>query len=438
MAVLVRSRHRGEKVEPRSGDFMLERGYAIERLAGGLTYVSNVEISPDGDIYFTEAGFSYPYVFTTPRLCRLNEDGTHDTISTAFDGPLIGLAWYEGDLLVTHSGALARVTTGGAVRTLVGDLPSVGDHHTNHIVVRNGEVYFGQGSVTNTGVVGPDNLLPYGWLAAHGDAHDVPPYDVTLAGLDFSSRDPFLPVEIVRTGAFLEFREYSMPGQVVEGREKATSAIYRADPDGGGFEVYCWGLRNPFALGMSPDARLWTVDQGADDRGSRPLPSKDAMYEVRRGAWYGFPDWFGGQPATVLADRAEIDNPHGFVLQDPPERTPPAYVFPHEHCTPTQVDFCRSEDFGHFGEAFVAEFGSGAPAATGGRFRRSGRSIVRLDLETMSSVDFYRNENPGLGGTGPERPVALRFSPDGEELLLADFGRLGVPGTGAIWRIRPE
>lgn len=438
MAVLTRTRYRGQRVEPKKGDFQLEGGYVLEKLAGGLTYVSNVEVSPDGDIFFAEAGFSFPYTFTTPRLCRLRDDGACDTIATAFNGPIVGLAWYEGDLLVTDRGRLSRVTLGGTMRTLVDGLPAMGDHHTNHIVVKDGVAYFGQGAVTNSGIVGPDNLLPYGWLAAHGDAHDVPPYDVTLAGVDFMSRDPFLAgADWVYTGAFLPFRQFSEAGQVIEGHPKATSVIYRADVEGGGSEVVCWGLRNPYALAMSPDGRLWTIDQGCDDRGSRPLASKDALYEVRDGAWYGFPDWFGGEAANVLGERVEMGNSPGFVLQEHPDRTPPAYVFPEQHGTPTQIDFCRNEDFGRYGEAFVAEFGSAAPATTGGRVQSAGQRITRLEMETMTSRVFYQNENPGFGGSGPERPVALRFTPNGDELIIADHGKLGLPRTGAIWRITP-
>jgi glucose/arabinose dehydrogenase len=438
MATMTRERrYQGQRVGPSEGDFMLESGYAIEKLIGGLTYPTDVEITPEGDVYFAEAGFTYPYVFTMPRVCRLTEDGGCETIATEFTGPVVGLAWHDGSLLVTHRGALARVTRDGLVVTLVDGLPAWGDHHTNHIVVEDGHVYFGQGAATNAGVVGVDNLIPYGWLEGRRDVHDIPPFDVALTGLDFTSRDPFNVFETVRTGPFHSFGSWSMPGEVVAGSLKANSVVYRCDPDGGGLDVFCWGLRNPYALALSPDGRLWTIDQGGDDRGSRPLASKDALYEVRQGAWYGFPDWLGGHPAPLLAENVEIDNPGGFVMQDHPTRTPPVYLFPEEHCAATQLDFSRNEDFGYFGQAFVTEYGSGAPATTGGHLLHAGQRVVRIEMDTMSSTDFYRNENPGIGGSGPERPVALRFSPDGTELYLVDHGRFGVPRTGALWRITP-
>ena len=45
-------------------------------------------------------------------------------------------------------------------------------------------------------------------------------------------------------------------------------------------------------------------DQGADDRGSRPIGNApDSLYVVEGGAWYGWPDFVCGRPVTDPAHR---------------------------------------------------------------------------------------------------------------------------------------
>ena len=57
----------------------------------------------------------------------------------------------------------------------------------------------------------------------------------------------------------------------------------RCNPDGSGLELVAWGLRNAYGLGFLPDGRLLATDQGADDRGSRPVGNApDMLFEVRQ------------------------------------------------------------------------------------------------------------------------------------------------------------
>src|SRR4029434_7539882 len=101
---------------------------------------------------------------------------------------------------------------------------SRGDHHTNGPVVHDGWVYFGQGTATNAAVVGPDNAS-FGWLRRFPEFSDVPCKDVTLAGLNFESRDS--EGHTVSTGPYLPYGVAAQPGQVVKGNTRCTGAILR-------------------------------------------------------------------------------------------------------------------------------------------------------------------------------------------------------------------
>src|SRR5690606_9969099 len=118
-----------------------------------------------------------------------------------------------------EGGKILKVTPGGEITAIVEGLPGMGDHHTNGPVIRDGYVYFTTGSVTNSGVVGPDNA-EFGWLKRHPELHDIPCEDVTLAGENFETEQVLTDAQGDKavTGAYLPFGTASTAGQVIKGK----------------------------------------------------------------------------------------------------------------------------------------------------------------------------------------------------------------------------
>ena len=129
--------------------------------------------------------------------------------------------------------------------------------------------------MTNTGIVGLD-AYELGWLRRLPHAHDLPGHALVLSGVNVETADPLGVSRDARvwTGAFVPFGTPTSTGQRIDPQLPCTSAILRCDADGRDLELVAWGLRNAYALGFLPDGRLLAVDQGADDRGSRPVATR--------------------------------------------------------------------------------------------------------------------------------------------------------------------
>ncbi len=339
----------------------------------------------------------------------------------------------------------------GALVDLVTGLPGRGDHQTNHpLIGPDGRLYWGQGCVTNLGVVGADNF-GYEWLAENPTICDVPARDVVLAGTNFEYRDVLGSLgDTVRSGAYVPFGAETHPGQVIPGSDKPSGAIMRCNLDGSGLETVAWGLRNPFGLAFAPDGRLFATEHGSDERGGRFIVGDpDDLYEITDGTWYGWPDFASG---------IRLDDPHwgnggqgrAPVLRDFPDDHPPMPVATFEtHTAANGLDFSRGADFGFEGQAFVALFGDLAPVTTPRQIVPAGFKLVRADPATGEVVDFAVNRRTGpaskLFHGGFERPSHCVFGPDGA-LYVIDFGEIKIApelgairmkqGTGAVWRIR--
>ena len=456
-------------------DVWLPPGYRIEVVTQGLNYPTGVTFDDAGRIYVTESGYSYGEDFQTPRLLRVISDGVVDVIAHGDNGPWNGVTWHDGNFYVAEGGAIRggsilKITPDGTLIPLIEHLPSLGDHHTNGPVIGpDGFVYFGQGTATNSAIVGLDNYR-MGWLKRNPRFHDIPAKDVTLAGVNYTTVDPTAPrtklawyqrllpflapgPKLVETGAFSPYGTPTHRGQVVRGQVPCTGAIMRLPLEGGKPELVAWGLRNPFGLAFSPGGRLFVTENQYDVRGSRPVwGTGDLLWQIEPGAWYGWPDYFGPDP---INDEDRFSVPHGAaprrLLAKVPERPPLPVAKFGVHASADGLDFCRNRAFRNVGDAFVAEFGDMAPLV--GKVEAPvGFRVVRV--ETHSGVIHPFAVNRGkvnapaskLENGGLERPVAARFDPSGNALYVVDFGVMTVDAkgahpvenTGVLWRITRE
>jgi glucose/arabinose dehydrogenase len=425
-------------------------GFHIEAVATGLTFPTGVTFDGQNKPCVIESGYAYGEVWTKPRLLRLDDSGrTTEIAAGERNGPWTGVTFHDGNFYVAEGGELEggrilRISNDGKITALVSNLPSLGDHHTDGPVVGpDGWLYFGQGTASNSGIVGEDNAK-FGWLKRHPEFHDIPGQDITLVGHNVTTKDFISNQGKVTTGAYLPFGTPSTPGQVIKGQTICSGSVLRIRPEGGEPELAAWGLRNPFGLAFLGD-QLFVTDNGYDQRGSRPVwGAPDFLWPIQKGTWYGWPDFCGGVPLTDKRFKTK----GGFVMHEHPNRPPrPTAIFP-VHSSADGFDFARNSAFGYQGEAFVALFGDEAPAV-GKVLNPVGAKVVRVNIENGVIEDFAVNKGPKsapaskIRGGGLERPVAARFNPAGDALYVVDFGVMThdkkgahpVPGTGVLWRI---
>ena len=445
-------------------DVALPRGYRIQPVARGLTFPTGVAFDEDARPYVVESGYCYGEKWTTPRLLRIEPDGRKTVVREGDNGPWNGVDYRNGFFYIAEGGQrdggrILRVNReGGDVQVLVDNLPSIGDHHTNGPVVgRDGFVYFGQGTATNSGVVGTDNYK-FGWLKRHPTFRDIPAQDVKLAGHNFRSANPLTrdPNDGAETGAFLPFGTPSFEGQVIKGQTLCTGAVLRVPAEGGDAEVVAWGLRNPYGLAFAPDGTLCVTENSYDVRGSRPVwGAGDVLWAINtgeRGKWYGWPDFHGSTPITKADHYGAPFRSRApkFLLAEHPNEPPDPVAKFGVHSSSNGIDFSRDGGFGYVGQAFIAQFGDMAPTV-GKVLQPVGFKVVRVDV-TGGTIDAFAANRHGNGPAsrlkrgGLERPNAVKFSPDGDALYVVDFGVVTmtkngpVPrtGTGVLWRITRE
>jgi glucose/arabinose dehydrogenase len=162
------------------------------------------------------------------------------------------------------------------------------------------------------------------------------------------------------------------------------------------------------------------------------------LFEVRQGAWYGWPDFISGDPITdpqylpargpapafVLANHHELPPPEQALLRFPPH----AAAVKFDVAPPTLPDLA--------GQIFLALFGDEAPM-TAPPGPHVGRSVARIDPENWSLHTVVAEPLT--------RPIDVRFHPTNGDLYILDFGQFemhaerGVVAeaqSGRLWRFQ--
>ena len=440
-------------------DIAVPKGYKVELVTTGLTFPTACTFDEEGNLYVIEAGYSYGEVWGEPKLLRVNVDGKTTVIAKGINnGPWTGITFYNNAFYVAEGGEreggrILKITKDGTITPLISNLPSIGDHHTNGPVIKDGYIYFGEGTATNSAIVGEDNK-EFGWLLRRKDFHDIPCRDIILKGQNYTTRNVLDSSNTdVSTGAFSSYGVSTSSGQVIKGMVPCNGAIMRIPLTGGNAELVAWGFRNPFGLAFSPAGKLFVTENGYDDRGSRPVwGTGDVLWEIKQDTWYGWPDFSAGKP---ISNDEEFKVPGKDyvkpVLQSYPNTPPKPIAIFGVHSSADGIDFSRTDAFGYNGEAFVAEFGDMSPK-TGKVLYPVGFKVVRVDVNNGVIKDFAvnkgRRNGPAswLSNDGLERPVSVKFNPSGNALYVVDFGLVKMTqkgaqpqmNTGVIWKIIKE
>jgi len=408
----------------------------------GLNFPTSLTFGEDGTFYVAESGLPFGGAPVGGKVWRIDSARERTCLLSYLRPPVNGVVYHEGGLIVSEGGYPGRISrldlASGEVTTLIDDLPGFGNYQTNMVAMGpDGKLYFSQGALTNSGIIGLDSH-DLGWLRHVPHNCDLPGYDVVLNDVTAVTRDPRSEDQsaTVATGAFSPFGTVHPDGFEIKGTLPCTSAVMRCNPDGSDLELVAWGLRNAYGLGFLPDGRLLATDQGTDARGSRPLANcPDALFEVRPGAWYGWPDFVCGRPATSPEFQAPGSHPAVFVLKNHASLpTPEQPLLEFEiNSSAVKFDIIPRDHPTLGGQMVVALFGDERPV-TGPAGPRVGRGLLRVDPQ-----DWSRHP---VKSEGLKRPIDVRFGVNGSGFVV-DFGDFAItpdkglsarPGSGKLFQ----
>jgi glucose/arabinose dehydrogenase len=200
--------------------------------------------------------------------------------------------------------------------------------------------------------------------------------------------------------------------------EKNRADILEYNPDGTGFRIYAWGIRNAVGIAIEPQTGvLWGSANERDELGDNLPP--DYITHIEAGGFYGWPWYYIGNHRDPRHEGKRPELADKVIVPD---------VLLQAHSASLCLTFYTARQFpGQFrGRAFAAEHGSW------NRARRTGYKVISVPVRDGKATGEYDDFMTGFvteAGDVWGRPVGVTVDGQGSLIVSDD-------GSGSLWRIR--
>jgi glucose/arabinose dehydrogenase len=199
--------------------------------------------------------------------------------------------------------------------------------------------------------------------------------------------------------------------------ERRRADILEYNPDGSGFRIYAYGIRNAVGIAVQPETgTLWASVNERDTLGDDLVP--DYITHIEDGGFYGWPWYYMG---------GHYDPEHKGKHPELRDKVITPDVLLQPHFASLEMVFYEGNQFPaeYHGDVFAAEHGSW------NRRKRSGYEVVRVPLNKSKAGGEYEDFLTGF--TVPDgnvwgRPVGVAVGNDGSLFVSDD-------GCNSIWRV---
>jgi hypothetical protein len=254
---------------------------------------------------------------------------------------------------------------------IIENLPNYGDYKDSIVRIKGDYLYVTIGAATNSGVVGEDNH----WTKEYPYMHDVTPKDITIKGINFGKD---------KTGAFQSYKTKSLKGQIIPEHFPGNSSIIIYNTKTGNSETFAWGIRNITGLDFTNESKLIASVGGMEDRGSRPISGdSDYIYEIKKGVWYGWPDYSGGDPVNSPRFKSSKYGGLQFILENHPTTNPPAPIY--QHKSVNTIKSLAVDSNGDIGEKNCIYFYDKSDNVV---YRFSGAGAIKEEMKFNSNTEI--------------------------------------------------
>ena len=291
------------------GIYEINNKYTIDIINKNIGWsINNKGIKDAKSFDFDENGNLY--IAFSDSLKIIKEDNKEETLIKKKDFNIYDMVIYKNEIILATGRDIVKYNyENDEILELIKNLPNLGENKYTKLLIEDDILYITIGSNTNSGILDKDST----------DC-DVPSFEWILSGENYGDNN---------TGAFVEYGIQNKSGEKVKEGIISNGTILSYDFTSGKISTFATGIRNIEGLDFNNEGKIIAIVGGMEDKGSRAVKDdKDYIYEIKENAWYGWPDYSGGDSITSpkFSDGTNKLEP---VISNPPTKTPYGPIYQH-------------------------------------------------------------------------------------------------------------
>lgn len=291
------------------GIYEINNKYTIDIINKNIGWsINNKGIKDAKSFDFDENGNLY--IAFSDSLKIIKEDNKEETLIKKKDFNIYDMVIYKNEIILATGRDIVKYNyENDEILELIKDLPNLGENKYTKLLIEDDILYITIGTNTNSGILDKDST----------DC-DVPSFEWILSGENYGDNN---------TGAFVEYGIQNKSGEKVKEGIISNGTILSYDFTSGKISTFATGIRNIEGLDFNNEGKIIAIVGGMEDKGSRAVKDdKDYIYEIKENAWYGWPDYSGGDSITSpkFSDGTNKLEP---VISNPPTKTPYGPIYQH-------------------------------------------------------------------------------------------------------------
>lgn len=291
------------------GIYEINNKYTIDIINKNIGWsINNKGIKDAKSFDFDENGNLY--IAFSDSLKIIKEDNKEETLIKKKDFNIYDMVIYKNEIILATGRDIIKYNyENDEILELIKDLPNLGENKYTKLLIEDDILYITIGTNTNSGILDKDST----------DC-DVPSFEWILSGENYGDNN---------TGAFVEYGIQNKSGEKVKEGIISNGTILSYDFTSGKISTFATGIRNIEGLDFNNEGKIIAIVGGMEDKGSRAVKDdKDYIYEIKENAWYGWPDYSGGDSITSpkFSDGTNKLEP---VISNPPTKTPYGPIYQH-------------------------------------------------------------------------------------------------------------
>ena len=250
------------------------------------------------------------YIAFSDSIKVIRKDNKEETLIKKKNFNIYDMAIYQNDIiLATGRDVIKYSYENDEIVELIKDMPNLGENKYTKLLIKDDKLYVTLGTNTNSGILDKDSTNC-----------DIPSFEWILTGKNYGENN---------TGAFVEFGVQNKSGEKIKEGPISNGSILCYDFNLSKLSTFATGIRNIEGLDFNNDGEIIAIVGGMEDEGSRPIKDdKDYIYEIKENAWYGWPDYSGGDSITS-PKFSNGENKLEAVISNPPTKVPYGPIYQH-------------------------------------------------------------------------------------------------------------